>query len=494
MARALADPRPAAGLTVEGLRHAYGQRLVLQDVGLSLSPGEVHCLVGPSGCGKTTILRLIAGLEPIQGGRIAIDGEVVAEPGYACAPEARRVGLMFQDFALFPHLRVIDNVAFGLRGLDGRARRRRAEELLAQVDLGGHAQSYPHMLSGGEQQRVALARALAPRPRLMLLDEPFSSLDATLREQVREDAIAVLRRAGTPVLMVTHEAEEAVRIADQIHVMLDGRIIQSGTPAQLYARPASPFVASFFGPLNRFKGWVVAGMVSTPLGSLEVAELPDGTPVEIVLNPLGVPSRMNVGQILETHLGWAAHALGLYYATPVFDGATEAEIKSVLQKAHLPTSGKTRLYDGMSGEPFEQEVTVGYIYMLKLSHLVDDKIHARSIGPYSLITQQPLGGKAQFGGQRFGEMEVWALEAYGSAHILQELLTAKSDDVTGRAKIYEAIVKGDASYTPGLPESFNVLIRELQSLCLDVELLKTKRKPIDAPPAAEEGEPVLEQV
>jgi DNA-directed RNA polymerase subunit beta len=218
-------------------------------------------------------------------------------------------------------------------------------------------------------------------------------------------------------------------------------------------------------------------------------DLPDGTPVEIVLNPLGVPSRMNVGQILETHLGWAAHALGLYFATPVFDGAAESEIKNWLEEAGLPKGGKTRLSDGMTGVPFEQDVTVGYIYMLKLSHLVDDKIHARSIGPYSLITQQPLGGKAQFGGQRFGEMEVWALEAYGAAHILQELLTAKSDDVTGRAKIYEAIVKGDASFQPGLPESFNVLIRELQALCLDVELMKTRARPSSEPPPAEEDAP-----
>ena len=217
------------------------------------------------------------------------------------------------------------------------------------------------------------------------------------------------------------------------------------------------------------------GVIARILLEEDMPYLPDGTPVEIVLNPLGVPSRMNVGQILETHLGWAAHALGLYFATPVFDGATEQEIKSWLERAGLPRSGKTQLFDGITGDPFEQSVTVGYIYMLKLSHLVDDKIHARSIGPYSLITQQPLGGKAQFGGQRFGEMEVWALEAYGASHILQELLTAKSDDVTGRAKIYEAIVKGDASFTPGLPESFNVLIRELQALCLDVELLKTRR-------------------
>ena len=233
------------------------------------------------------------------------------------------------------------------------------------------------------------------------------------------------------------------------------------------------------------------GVIARILPEEDMPYLPDGTPVEIVLNPLGVPSRMNVGQILETHLGWAAHALGLYFATPVFDGATEAEIKNWLEQAGLPKSGKTMLYDGMTGQGFEQDVTVGFIYMLKLSHLVDDKIHARSIGPYSLITQQPLGGKAQFGGQRFGEMEVWALEAYGAAHILQELLTAKSDDVTGRAKIYEAIVKGDASFQPGLPESFNVLIRELQALCLDVELMKTKKKPLAEAPESGEGEPVL---
>ena len=228
------------------------------------------------------------------------------------------------------------------------------------------------------------------------------------------------------------------------------------------------------------------GVIARILPEEDMPHLPDGTPVEIVLNPLGVPSRMNVGQILETHLGWAAHALGLYFASPVFDGANEHEIKKWLEQAGLPTSGKTTLYDGMTSEAFDQEVTVGYIYMLKLSHLVDDKLHARSIGPYSLITQQPLGGKAQFGGQRFGEMEVWALEAYGAAHILQELLTVKSDDVTGRAKIYEAIVKGDASFTPGLPESFNVLIRELQALCLDVELIKTK-KPVAIAVSEEES-------
>jgi DNA-directed RNA polymerase subunit beta len=265
------------------------------------------------------------------------------------------------------------------------------------------------------------------------------------------------------------------------------------------------------------------GVISRLLPEEDMPWMPDGTPVQVVLNPLGVPSRMNVGQILETHLGWAAHEHGKWiqraleaerseaaaairtrlkeimnekhherldgldddgiielastmksgvtFATPVFDGIAEDEIKSQLELAGLPAAGKISLRDGHTGISFEQLVTVGYIYLLKLSHLVDDKIHARSIGPYSLITQQPLGGKAQFGGQRFGEMEVWALEAYGAAHILQELLTVKSDDVYGRTKIYESLVKGDSAVEPGLPESFNVLVRELQSLCLDVELL-----------------------
>jgi DNA-directed RNA polymerase subunit beta len=212
------------------------------------------------------------------------------------------------------------------------------------------------------------------------------------------------------------------------------------------------------------------GVVARIVPEEDMPYLPDGTPVEIVLNPLGVPSRMNLGQILETHLGWAAKNLDLHVASPVFDGATILEIKELLSEAGLPESGKAVLYDGKTGEPFDREVTVGYIYMMKLSHLVDDKIHARSIGPYSLVTQQPLGGKAQFGGQRFGEMEVWALEAYGAAYALQEILTVKSDDVSGRSRIYEAIVKGENPPQPGIPESFNVLVKELQSLGLDVQL------------------------
>ncbi|HKW85906.1 MAG TPA: DNA-directed RNA polymerase subunit beta, partial [Nitrospiraceae bacterium] len=216
------------------------------------------------------------------------------------------------------------------------------------------------------------------------------------------------------------------------------------------------------------------GVVSRILPEEDMPYLPDGTPVQIVLNPLGVPSRMNVGQILETHLGWAAKALGLHVSSPVFDGASEKEIKELLKKAKLPPGGQTALYDGRTGEPFGSPVTVGYMYMMKLHHLVDDKIHARSIGPYSLVTQQPLGGKAQFGGQRLGEMEVWALQAYGAASTLQEFLTVKSDDVPGRSRMYEAIVKGEPFLEPGLPESFNVLVKELQSLGLDVELIKAK--------------------
>jgi DNA-directed RNA polymerase subunit beta len=278
------------------------------------------------------------------------------------------------------------------------------------------------------------------------------------------------------------------------------------------------------------------GVIARIIPQEDMPYMPDGTPVEIVLNPLGVPSRMNVGQILETHLGWASKELGEHigkmldeearveavrkyfkdafgptsvwktivdmdddailalaenfregvpFATPVFDGAREGDIRHLLEFTKLPESGKITLFDGMTGDEFAQNVTVGYIYMLKLSHLVDDKIHARSIGPYSLITQQPLGGKAQFGGQRFGEMEVWALEAYGAAHILQELLTAKSDDVYGRAKIYEAIVKGEPGIEPGVPESFNVLVRELQSLCLDVELMKRQKPQIEKAEAAD---------
>ena len=205
----------------------------------------------------------------------------------------------------------------------------------------------------------------------------------------------------------------------------------------------------------------------------------DGTPMDIVLNPQGIPSRMNIGQVLEMHLGLAAKKLGWHVATSVFDGAKETDIMDALEEAGYPRDGKLTLYDGRTGDTFDNRITVGYMYYLKLHHLVDEKLHARSTGPYSLVTQQPLGGKAQFGGQRFGEMEVWALEAYGAAHILQEILTVKSDDVVGRVRTYEAIVKGENIPEPGIPESFKVLIKELQSLCLDVKVLSEEDEELE---------------
>ena len=221
------------------------------------------------------------------------------------------------------------------------------------------------------------------------------------------------------------------------------------------------------------------GVVSRILPSEDMPFLPDGTPLDIVLNPLGVPSRMNIGQVLEVHLGYAAKALGWNIATPVFDGAHESDIRECFKMAGMSEDGKVQLYDGRTGEPFDNKVTVGYMYYLKLHHLVDDKIHARSTGPYSLVTQQPLGGKAQFGGQRFGEMEVWALEAYGAAYTLQEILTVKSDDVVGRVKTYEAIVKGQNVPKAGIPESFKVLVKELQSLGLDMRVLDKNGDEVD---------------
>ena len=229
------------------------------------------------------------------------------------------------------------------------------------------------------------------------------------------------------------------------------------------------------------------GVISRILPEEDMPFLPDGTLVDIVLNPLGVPSRMNLGQVLEVHLGMAAKALGWKVATPVFDGAADTEIEDLLEEAGLSRDGKTVVYDGRTGQPFDHPITVGVMYMLKLHHLVDDKIHARSTGPYSLVTQQPLGGKAQFGGQRFGEMEVWALEAYGAAYTLQEMLTVKSDDVVGRVKTYESIVKGENVPEPGVPEGFKVLVKELQSLGLDVRLYSEDNQELELKENIEDG-------
>jgi DNA-directed RNA polymerase subunit beta len=233
------------------------------------------------------------------------------------------------------------------------------------------------------------------------------------------------------------------------------------------------------------------GIIAKILPESEMPYMADGTPIDIILNPLGVPSRMNIGQIMETQLGWAAHKLGIKYATRVFESATEKDIKEQLKKAKLPENSKVTLYDGRTGDAFVNPVTVGYGYILKLAHLSDDKMHARSTGPYSLVTQQPLGGKAQFGGQRLGEMEVWALEAYGAAHTLQELLTVKSDDMNGRTRMYENIVKGDYSSAPGIPEAFNVIIQELRGLCLDLNIYDARGKRI---PLTEREEEIITRV
>jgi len=267
--------------------------------------------------------------------------------------------------------------------------------------------------------------------------------------------------------------EEVIDIRDrELNSMKRGDELRSGVLQMVKVYIATKRVISVGDKMAGRHG--NKGVISKILPVEDMPFLEDGTPVQIMLNPLGVPSRMNVGQILETHLGWAGAKLGFRAVTPVFDGASEADINLALDEAGLPKHGKARLYDGRTGEAFEQETTVGYIYMLKLHHLVDDKVHARSTGPYSLITQQPLGGKARFGGQRFGEMEVWALEAYGAAYILQELLTVKSDDVEGRTKIYESMVKGENTLEAGTPASFDVLTNEIRGLGLNMQLEKRR--------------------
>ena len=277
-------PRPAVRMT--DIRHRFDDLMAVDDVSLDVSPGEVVCLLGPSGCGKTTLLRIAAGLEDVQHGRVQLDGDLVAEAGRrGVPPEKRSVGLMFQDSALFPHLTVLENVVFGLGSLPLADRGRRGHELLEQLRMGQYAHAYPHVLSGGQQQRVALARALAPAPRLMLLDEPFSALDARLRDQIRDDTLHALKSSGAGTLLVTHDPEEAMFMADRIAIMRDGRILQIGHPVDLYCRPADPFVVTFFGDVNRFEGVVERGEVLTPVGRVEATGLQDGTLAQVLVRP-----------------------------------------------------------------------------------------------------------------------------------------------------------------------------------------------------------------
>lgn len=275
----------ASGLTVSGLSHSFGPQQILKDISLNVAPGEILCLLGPSGCGKTTTLRLIAGLEELQTGRIAWNDLVLADTGLNVPPEKRQVGLLFQDFALFPHLTVAENVAFGLKGLSAEERDSRVHEVLDQVGMLRYGTKYPHFLSGGEQQRVALARARAPRPRIFLLDEPFSNLDTRLRNQLRDLCLHVLKKSDSSSVIVTHDPEEAMFMGDKVAVMQDGEIVQIGPPEELYFRPLSAFVAGLFGEVNEITGRVVDGHVVTPLGRVCAPNLNDGMEVDVLVRP-----------------------------------------------------------------------------------------------------------------------------------------------------------------------------------------------------------------
>jgi iron(III) transport system ATP-binding protein len=294
--RPASEGKKNLSISFNGIRHSYPERgEVLRGLDLEVGPGEILCLLGPSGCGKTTLLRLAAGLEPLQHGRITLGGELIAEPGRETPPEGRGVGFVFQDYALFPHLTVEDNVAFGLRFVPRGQRKWRIMDALARVGLEAYAKAWPHMLSGGQQQRVALARALAPRPALLLLDEAFASLDARLREQVRDDTLHVLQTAGIATLIVTHDAEEAMFMADRIALMNAGRIEQLGTPAELYLSPRNRFVATFLGEVNRLPARLAAGRIETPIGPVELSNrrpppdgMGEGEAAEVLLRPEGL--------------------------------------------------------------------------------------------------------------------------------------------------------------------------------------------------------------
>lgn len=275
----------AAVLALEDIRHDYSAVTAIELLNLSVSAGEVVCLLGPSGCGKTTALRIAAGLERLQHGRVLLYGAIVADPTREMPPERRNVGFLFQDYALFPHLSVAENVAFGLQALSGGARKERVGEVLQQVNLIRAAERFPHELSGGQQQRVALARSMAPRPHVILLDEPFSSLDARMRDQVRDNTLHALKQSGAGTLMVTHDAEEAMFMADKIAVMRRGRLVQFGSPVELYCHPINAFVAEFFGEVNRIPGTVQGGRVATPFGDLPSRELDEGAEVDVLVRP-----------------------------------------------------------------------------------------------------------------------------------------------------------------------------------------------------------------
>jgi DNA-directed RNA polymerase subunit beta len=371
---------------------------------------------------------------------------------------------------------VIDTQKFSRRMSLSEDERNRFEQELKEAEAEGNAAIAAAFQDLVSQIEDVLKRQLTDEDGSPLVHDQEHRFVAEQAQRFRLDALDVRspQRKAEVEKAYKHAwpaVEAAIDARDRrLNSMKRGDELRSGVLQMVKVYIAAKRVVSVGDKMAGRHG--NKGVISKILPKEDMPYLPDGTPVQILLNPLGVPSRMNVGQILETHLGWAAAALGFQAITPVFNGASEEEINDALAESGLPRHGKTTLYDGRSGEPFEQEVTVGYIYMLKLHHLVDDKVHARSTGPYSLITQQPLGGKARFGGQRFGEMEVWALEAYGAAYVLQELLTVKSDDVEGRTKIYESMVKGENTLEAGTPASFDVLTNEIRGLGLNMLLEK----------------------
>ncbi len=373
---------------------------------------------------------------------------------------------------------VIDTMKFSRRMSLTEDERKMFEKELKEVESEGNERISEQFTAMVDEMEAALGRTLTDDDGTPLAkgQDPkyvaerasqfrLAAITAKMRSEELQGQIVQIHKTMWP------EVELAIDLRDRkLNSMKRGDELRSGVLQMVKVYIATKRVISVGDKMAGRHG--NKGVISKILPVEDMPYLADGTPLQILLNPLGVPSRMNVGQILETHLGWAGAKLGFRAVTPVFDGATEAEINQCLADAGLPAHGKARLFDGRTGEAMEQETTVGYIYMLKLHHLVDDKVHARSTGPYSLITQQPLGGKARFGGQRFGEMEVWALEAYGAAYILQELLTVKSDDVEGRTKIYESMVKGENTLEAGTPASFDVLTNEIRGLALNMQLEK----------------------
>ncbi|NKB49140.1 MAG: ATP-binding cassette domain-containing protein [Alphaproteobacteria bacterium] len=334
-------------LNLESVSHRFGNLLAVDDVTLSVEPGEIVCLVGPSGCGKSTLLRIAAGLEPLQQGRVSIGSEIMADGSLTVPPEQRNVGLVFQDYALFPHLSVRDNIAFGLRDVTSAEKRERTELALERTGLQRWADTFPHELSGGQQQRVALARAIAPRPRVVLLDEPFSGLDAELRHQVRDGAAAILRETGVATLMVTHDSEEAMYIADRIAVMREGSLRQIGPPDDIYLQPTDAFVAAFFGDVNRFRGLVSMAGVETPLGRVDTNGFADGTEVEVLMRPEAVVLSDTEGTVATVK---NARFLGRTSLIDVTIGDGEAiAVRIRVAGRQLPAAG-TRVFVRRSGD------------------------------------------------------------------------------------------------------------------------------------------------